>query len=128
MIGASKPRIDALIKAGATVPSPVLATLLVDSGASHTCLDSQVLDPLGLSPTGVIPIHTPSTGQNPVEFPQFDVAILLYHEDNSRYLATVPVTEVDLSNQGIDGLLGRDILSHCLLVYDGPANSFCLAF
>lgn len=127
-IGVSLPRRDALVKASKVVPEEVMANLLVDTGASHSCLDKTILAPLGLSATGVIQVHTPSTGKKAQQFRQYDVAVLLYHEDNSRLLATVPVTEVDLSAQGIDGLLGRDILSQCLMVYDGRAGTFCLAF
>jgi hypothetical protein len=32
-----------------------------------------------------------------------------------------------LAAQGIVGLLGRDVLSHFLLVYNGPAGMFSLA-
>lgn len=29
-----------------------------------------------------------------------------------------------LASQGIDGLIGRDLLSQCFFLYDGPANQF----
>jgi len=32
------------------------------------------------------------------------------------------------SGQRIDGLLGRDVLAACLLIYDGPGQSFTLSF
>lgn len=43
-------------------------------------------------------------------------------------LPIVPVVEAHLSFQGIQALLGRDILSNCLFLYDGQSGVFTLAF
>jgi len=59
---------------------------------------------------------------------QFDVVLMLYHADNSRIFQSLPVISTDLSIQKIGGLLGRDVLEKCLLVFDGSKQSFCLAF
>ena len=128
MVGVSQPRATALTAEGKQVPDAVVARMLIDTGASHTCIDETILRPLKLEPTGSIAAHTPSTGGNPHVMFQYDVALLLYHQDNSRFLGNVPVSAVDFSAQSIDGILGRDILSLCLLVYDGRAVQFSLAF
>ena len=59
---------------------------------------------------------------------QYDVALLLYHSDNSRIFGSHPVIATDFSQQGIGGLLGRDVLKSCLMVYDGAHGHFSLAF
>lgn len=40
----------------------------------------------------------------------------------------MPVVESDLSAQGIQALIGRDILSDSLLVYNGYTGLFILSF
>jgi len=128
LIGISTPRRTALEKENMRVPNAVIAKLLIDTGASCTCINPAILEPLGIAPTGAINIQTPSTNGKPVSCPQYDVAMMIYHTDNSRFLPTIAVTGADVSSQGIDGLLGRDVLAHCLFVYDGRAEFFQLAF
>lgn len=53
---------------------------------------------------------------------------MLLHPGLTLTFGVVPVIASDLSLQGIDALVGRDILARCLFVYDGPANMFSLAF
>ena len=91
-------------------------------------IDESVVKALNLPPTGQIDILTPSTGATPEKRYQYDVALLLHHSDNSRFFPTHPVLASDFSTQNIQGLLGRDVLNHCLLVYDGSAKTFSLAF
>jgi len=128
IVGASAPRIQALQAANLPIPTPVTLRCLIDTGASGTCLDTTAIAPLGLSPTGTTLISTPSTGANPHQCNTFDVGIMFYHTENSRVFGTVPVMATDFSAQQIDGLLGRDILSSCLFVYDGAAGIFSIAF
>ena len=128
VVMASQPRADALKSAGLPIPTPVALRCLIDTGASGTCFDAAAIAPLGLSPTGTTPISTPSTGAVPHQCESYDVSVLFYHPDNSRYFGTLPVIAIDFSAQRIDGLIGRDILASCLFVYDGGAQSFAIAF
>jgi len=41
---------------------------------------------------------------------------------------TIPVIASELAIQGIDALIGRDILDQCLFAYNGSAKTFTLAF
>ena len=128
LAGVSTPRLQALQQAGLPVPSSVVLRCLIDTGASGTCLDAGAITPLGLTPTGTTLVSTPSTGAIPHQCDTYDVGIMLYHPDHSRLIGTLPVVATDFSAQPIDGLLGRDILSTCLLVYDGAAGTFSIAF
>ncbi len=40
---------------------------------------------------------------------------------------TIPVLESDFSQQGFDGLIGRDVLSQCLFAYNGPNGHIAIA-
>jgi hypothetical protein len=105
-----------------------LIRFLVDTGASCTVLDEATIAPLGLFPTGQTLVNSPTTGRQPDARFQYDVGILLYHADNSRMFHSLPVIATDLTNQRIGGLLGRDVLNNCLLMYNGSAGHFALAF
>ncbi len=59
---------------------------------------------------------------------QFDVAIFMVNNVTHRAFTAVPVATAPMKAQGIDGLLGRDILNDCLLIYSGPEKTFTLSF
>jgi hypothetical protein len=126
-IGVSQPRQSALVAAGQQVPAPMLARLLVDTGASHTCLDHTVITRLGLTQTGTVLTHTPTTGTAPQTMPQYDASITLLHTNLTRTFGAVPVSASNFMPQGFQGLLGRDILKECMLIYSGPDNAFMLS-
>lgn len=95
LVGVSNQRRAALIQAGQTPPGSVTLRLLVDTGASLTCIDASALQPLGLTPTGAVPIHTPSTGAQAQVRLQYDVSIFFYHSANSRLFGNTPVIASD---------------------------------
>lgn len=130
-VGVSQARRNALTAANQPVPTAVPTRALIDTGASCTCIDQSILNQLGLSPTGTALIHTPSTGAAPQTANQFDISLLIVFGTPLRLLYgnhTIPVVESDLSTQGIDALIGRDILAASLLVYDGETGLFTLSF
>jgi hypothetical protein len=128
LVGVSVPRQKALHAAKLPIPPPVQIRALIDTGASCTCIDPSVPQRLGLAPTGAAPLHTPSTGGQPHVANQYDVSLVLLHQKLNLTLQTVPVAEAHLAIQGIQGLLGRDVLQNCLFLYDGQAGIFTLAF
>ena len=126
----SKQRQAALKEAGKPVPQPQVVRALIDTGASCSCVDPRHLTALGLSPTGTVQIHTPSNDDEPTEHDQYDVGVVIVagQGDHPLYLDTVPIVASSLEKQGIDALIGRDILAGCVLVYNGKAGLFTLAF
>ena len=129
-VSVSEQRATALKKAGQ--PSPPIRPIkaLIDTGASATCVDPSVMSALGLNPTGTAKIFTPSSGQVAVEYDQYDVGILILAKQNQTplHIGTVGVIATQLKYQGIDALIGRDILSQCILQYNGSMGQFSLAF
>jgi hypothetical protein len=67
-------------------------------------------------------MHTPSTGIQAHHASLYDVSLTLIHPALSLSIGNVPVAEAQLSIQGIQALIGRDVLKRCLLVYDGNAR------
>ncbi len=117
LVGVSQPRAQAIAAAGQAVPSPRVAHVLLDTGSSCTCIDAGILAALNLPPSGSTFVRTPSTGTAPHIANQFDVSLTLHHPALYRWWGAVPVVEAVLAPQGIQGLIGRDILANCL----GPA-------
>ena len=127
----SQPRRAALVAAGQTVPNPVPVRALIDTGASHTCVDPTVLQPLNLTPTGSVGVNTPTTGTVAATRDQYDVMLLIIHPRQLAPLIrpAMPVICTELfASQGIHVLLGRDVLQECLLTVDGTTGSFILAY
>lgn len=127
-VAVSGPRALLLKSAAKSMPSPVRARLLIDTGATTTCLDPRVLQTLGLAPTGRGFMRTPSTGSTLHPCNTFDVSLTITHATAPLFLDNLAVFESDFSGQGIDGLIGRDVLASCLLIYDGQAQSYTLSF
>lgn len=128
IVGASAPRQAVLQKAGGTPPTPISARFLIDTGAGLTAVDPTILNALGLAPTGSVQVHTPTTGSAPAQVNQYDVSLAIPSQSLVRTFDAIPVIESNLKIQGLDGLLGRDVLAHCMLVYLGPENAFALSF
>lgn len=130
LIGPSAQLQQAFQDAGLPIPQPVSGVFLVDTGASHTVIDADVIAPLGLNPTGAVMIHTPSTAGNAVSMPQFDLMIYVPGSAGAQgwLIDSLPVTASSFKGQPIDGLIGRDIINRGLLVYNGPSAHFTLAY
>jgi hypothetical protein len=127
-VGVSQPKQQVLQQANMPVPQPILIYGLVDTGASTTAIDRGIIQALGLQPTGSMSILTPSTGSTPHPANTFDVSIVIPISSLTFTVPAMQVFESSLNVQGIQALVGRDILSNCLFVYDGRANIFSLAF
>lgn len=129
LIGISAPRQRALVSAGLPVPTPVLVKLLIDTGASGTCLDPISIGSLGLSPTGTIPIQTPTTNGVPHQCNLYDISLIIpAPKGQPFYIDALPIVESSLKSQGIDGLLGRDVLANCVLIYNGSIGWYTLSY
>jgi hypothetical protein len=127
----SEARRDALLQASLPVPDAVRVSALVDTGASCTCVDPSFMAKLGLTPTGSVPVNTPSTGGTPHVAHQYDAGLIVpgaLQDHTPLIFPTIAIVSAELLVQGIDALIGRDILSNCVLNYNGTAGYFTLAY
>lgn len=104
------------------LPQPIPVTALIDTGASGTVIKEGIPGQLGLKPIGFTHITTASS-QDKLCL-QYDLAFLF---PNINAVFGTVVTEVPLQGQHIQCLIGRDFLSHAILIYIGYNNSFTLS-
>jgi len=130
LLSVSAARLTALQKHGMDAPTPISIRGLVDTGASCTSVDSSVIQTLGISPSGEAQVSTPSTKDGPVPMMQYDVGLQIYANkiQHPLIVRNLPVIEAPLAKQGIHALIGRDVLSNCVLNYNGAQKTYTLAF
>jgi hypothetical protein len=129
-VGISIPKQAALKAAGLALPAMAQGQFLIDTGASGTVVDSALIAKLGASPTGAVNIHTPSTNGVTQSCNQYDVMLFIPGAANlpGCLIEAVAVIEAPLACQGIDGLIGRDLLDRWTSVYNGSAGMFTICY
>lgn len=115
----------ALQDAGKPIVAPQVGLAVVDTGASVTAVDEEILKALGLTPTNVMAVATPSAAS--VQQPLYGCEIAF----PGTPLPTLPFNEVvgcQLKGLGCIALIGRDVLRYCQLVYNGPEGFWTISF
>lgn len=114
-----------LLAAGETPPSAT-ASLMIDTGAQSSLVDDSIPQSLGVSP-----IRTRSImfgDGKPQDRPVYRLSMLIEMLDDrgrpTPAQAIVDVVGMNAKKQGHEGLMGRDLLRHFVLRYDGPNGGF----
>jgi hypothetical protein len=113
--------------AGSRGAIPIEVRLLLDTESAQSSLDPSVIHRLKLQPTGIISVHTPAMGYAPERMPLFEVALIISIDGATRTFDPLSVREFQRPRQGIDGSIGRDVLSQCLFAYSGAHNACILS-
>jgi hypothetical protein len=134
LIGLAASDVFSLRKAGRPVPPPHALRALVDTGADVSCVDPFVLNTViaaGIQPNRFLYTNVLAAGGVTL-LPEYLVNLSLVHPSGDPHTNMVlrdqPVLEQRLGSVGYHAVLGRDVLTHCVLVYDGPSNQFILAY
>jgi hypothetical protein len=113
------------------VPQPASVRALIDTGAESTCFDPAILQLLGPRLNAVLPANLPAAGGFHLAR-QFSANLTILHPSGDRQrnwlLKNILVVELPLGVLGYQGLIGRDVLALCRLLYDGPASQFELSY
>jgi len=130
-VGMSAASALALRLALRSVPSPVSARAVLDSGAEITCVDQKIIQSLGLPWGGATLINLPAHGGLTISA-QHDVSLIIVHPSSNAaanlVIRNLAVLEVQLAALGYEALIGRDILANCRFLYDGPRQRFRLRY
>jgi predicted aspartyl protease len=113
----------ALQDAGRPIPAPIQGIALIDTGATTTCVDGDVATEMGLAANGVAKMASASqTSSECLTYPvRLTFPIWNVHLDCAKAMG------VHIKNQGIVVLVGRDLLSKCVMVYNGADGTVTLA-
>jgi len=109
------------------IPGPVAGFALIDTGATRSCVDNQVISSLNVNPIGITTLGTARGRSQHHLYPaKFSFPAMRFEIEFGS------VVGVDLSGQGVGkmqiiALIGRDVLSRCILIYHGIKGSFSLA-
>jgi predicted aspartyl protease len=109
-----------LERSGLPVPPPQRGFALIDTGASITAVDEEVVASLGIQPIGQMKLSTPSRSM-----PAWLYAARLTCA-GMAVLEVLDIVGCSLQPQGFIALLGRNFLRSVVLVYDGPAGVFTI--
>ena len=120
-----------LQQSGQAIPQPVAGFALIDTGASISAVDIEVVRQLGVQPVGVANVGTAGGPQQQETYPArftFPGSNLPGIEFNELLGANLTGQVVPVDGRPLIALVGRDILERFILVYNGPAGMFTLAF
>lgn len=112
-----------LTQQGQSLPNPITGFALIDTGASMSCIDNNVAQQLNLPVINVANMASASHSSTqaniyPVKFEILGWGITL--DSNQTMGAALQV-------QGLIALLGRDLLQHCILIYNGNTGTISLS-
>lgn len=113
-IGMPRDLINVLKETGQPVPNPIKAIALIDTGATSSVVNPTIIQGLKVAPIGRVRINTPSDAN--VECDMYKLALIL---PDGVAIESSDVIEAPLVGQPIQCLLGRDILRHGVLIYNG---------
>lgn len=131
LVGVSSTRHALLVKHSFPVPQSVHVRALLDTGASISGFAPRVFRELDLTPVSTLDVLTPST---PADAPHvsdlFDVSLALVAGGTAHALPDLRVMSADcwLPGEGIEALVGMDILCRGFFQLMGPEGQFVFAF
>jgi hypothetical protein len=133
---------EAMKKAGRTPPGGIAGALLLDTGATRTCIALKTATDLGLQPRRMQDgFGAGGKHSNPVFLARLEIKIIDLETKGRHVFAWEQEVEgipelhnfaAPLEWEGrtvpVSGLLGRDILKHARIHYDGPAGRLRFEF
>ena len=128
-IGTPKALEEWIVKKQLQVPPPIPGYALIDTGASISSVHQEVLDQLSILPIDSIPLCTPSGEDRAfiyptkVSFPGLGVS----EYQMSRVAGSQLNWTTSQGNQ-IIMLLGRDLLSQMLFIYNGKTGAVTISY
>jgi len=116
---------------GLAVPPPIRIQLLIDTGADTTTIAEMHMRSFGIPPSGAAPVRTITTDVTGYACNTYGVSLRFDAPGFGDRPHVIPALEVlgqAFHNEGIDGLIGRDVLSTLALTIDGPQRQFAIVW
>jgi hypothetical protein len=115
---------------GQPIPTPVDGIALIDTGATITSIDVAILKRLSINPVGVANVGTAGGPKQQSAYPaRFTFpGTPLPGFEIPRVLGCDLTGQTVFNQRPLIALIGRDILSLAVFVYNGQAGMFSLSF
>lgn len=115
--------VTVLTQQGKPTPQPATGWALLDTGASNTCIDEEEAQKMNLPVIGVGSMSSASHAKTPSNiYPiQIEVTGFPIRFQSPRTMGAA------LKEQGLLLLIGRDLLMHCVLIYNGATGQITLS-
>jgi hypothetical protein len=123
---------DALVAAGAAIPPPVPCRFLLDTGADGCVVKHEFADRAGLklinanAPLRGVGVDT--TGKAYMGRVGFGVPSRVVSGAQHQMFVDTQISSGNLQSPLFDGLIGRDVLRHFLLTYDGKTGRVTMRY
>ena len=112
----------AFLALGREVPALREGLALIDTGCTRTAVHHEIVSQLEIAPTGLTTVLSASGPAQSVLFP----VQLLFPTLGGADIVLPQAVSCDLHGQGIGVLIGRDLLQHFVMVYDGMVGRVTL--
>lgn len=113
---------QALQSAGHDIPEPQSGLGLIDTGASVTCIDLDIAQKMSLPQIDTVQMASASHANH--TSPVYPVNINI---QGSWNVNAGRVIGAALNAQNLIALIGRDVLAHCTMFYNGNAGAVTLS-
>jgi hypothetical protein len=117
-----------LAQKGQPIPAPLSIRAVIDTGTDITCVAARVPQQLGLASAGEVQTQTIAGFVNSH---CYDVSLSNPKSGSLTgpllVLDDLRVMELLDAIPNVEALIGKDVLSHCLLIIDGKRGEFTLA-
>lgn len=130
LVGVHASRREKLVRLQMTVPSAIPIPAQIDTGTHRSGIDEGVLRSLELDgEVDIEEVFTSSTTDEPHKCPVYLAELTLVGAEGNRSFETLRVLAHHFSpNEKAKAVIGRDLLAHCILEYDGVKRYFTLSF
>jgi Aspartyl protease len=121
-------RSDALAEGGIEIKMKSVR-VLIDTGATDSCIERSLAEELDLDPIGEVDVHGVTSGGVPETGIVYRLRFFHAGVPAVELASSVRVVAVeDLGRFDSQVLMGRDLMAKGVLVYDGPQERFTFAF
>jgi hypothetical protein len=120
---------DSFRRSNQPIPNPVEGMALIDTGATITAIHAAILLGLGINPMGIANVGTAGGPQKQSTYPaKFSFPGTLLPMFELQVIGCDLTGQTVLNQRPLIGLIGRDVLSNAVLVYNGSCGMFSLSF
>ncbi len=109
------------------LPSPITGMALIDTGATRSCVHGPIMSELKVNPIGVVTSHTAAGPVLHSLYPAHFTFPVAKIEIDFASVVGADLSGQMIDNQQLIALIGRDVLSMGIFVYNGSTGTFSFA-